>query len=371
MFTETCRALDGLGIDTPTVVVDEQRARANIAAMAAKAARYGVRFRPHFKTHQSVDVGRWFADAGVTAITVSSLKMARQFATAGWSDITLALLVNPRQLAQLGELAWELARRGGGLGLVVDTPEAARAVRHVIGDTAPLWIKVDTGYGRTGVAWDDKARLKSIADSAACQGLLTHAGHSYHTEASLLPGLFAETARRLAVARSATGRLLEISVGDTPTCTAVETFEGVDEVRPGNFVYHDLMQLDQGVCAPEQLAAVVACPIVALYPDTGRVVLHGGAVHLGKERLDGPVFGRLGTATKHGLGAPLAEAPLVDLSQEHGIVQVAPSDFDRLFGSLRTGDVLPVWPVHACLTCDLHERFITATGKPLEREGSP
>ena len=348
MLQPTCRLLDGLGLDTPTLVVDEAVARANIARMAARATASGVRFRPHFKTHRNRTVGRWFRAAGVGHITVSSLAMAEFFADDGWNDITLAFLINPRQLPRLGELAWRLAARGGALGLVIDTPEATRAVRHIIGDTAPLWIKVDTGYGRSGVPWDDGGRLKAIGDAAACTGVLTHAGHSYHTARAGLPALWDETARRLASAREATGRDLAISVGDTPTCSVVHDFTGVDEVRPGNFVYYDLMQRTQGVCVDANLAAFVACPVVALDAARGRVVLHGGAVHLGKEQLPGPVFGvvgRLDTADAR----VLDEAPLVDLSQEHGIVGVRPERFAAIFAGVEPGDLLPVWPVHSCL----------------------
>src|SRR5690606_15145605 len=67
--------LDSIAV--PTLLLDETRARRNIERMAA-AARFGeVRFRPHFKTHQAAGVGVWFRQAGVRAITVSSVAMAR------------------------------------------------------------------------------------------------------------------------------------------------------------------------------------------------------------------------------------------------------------------------------------------------------
>jgi len=58
-------------ITRPTLVVDEGRVRRNIARMATKARASGVRFRPHFKTHQSAAIGAWFREEGVTAITAS------------------------------------------------------------------------------------------------------------------------------------------------------------------------------------------------------------------------------------------------------------------------------------------------------------
>ena len=54
----------------PTLVLDERRARRNIARMAERARRFGVRFRPHFKTRQSQYAGRIFRES----TTASELK---------------------------------------------------------------------------------------------------------------------------------------------------------------------------------------------------------------------------------------------------------------------------------------------------------
>jgi len=34
---------------------------------------------------------------------------------------------------------------------------------------------------------------------------------------------------------------LLISYGDTPSCSIAENFDEVDEIRPGNFVFYDVM----------------------------------------------------------------------------------------------------------------------------------
>lgn len=87
-------------MEKPTLLVNPQIARRNIAFMAEKAYRQGVRFRPHFKTHQSAVVGEWFREQGVQAITVSSVDMARYFADHGWQDILIAFPVNLHQMAR-------------------------------------------------------------------------------------------------------------------------------------------------------------------------------------------------------------------------------------------------------------------------------
>lgn len=383
MLQTTSHALRSLGVTAPAVVIDELRARRNIERMAQKARASGVAFRPHFKTHQSVDVGRWFAETGVDRITVSSAAMAEHFAGAGWRDITLAFLLNPLEVPQLRELARKLDAAGGALGVTAASAVAMRLALEL--PTARIWLKIDTGYGRSGVRWDRDEELRDLAAKAAAagrlRGLLTHAGHSYAARgAEALRAIWNETLQRMQAAREALHALpgcgdLEISVGDTPTCGTVGDFAGVDEVRPGNFVFHDLMQLAIGACGEPDLAAAIACPVVQIDRDRGRLVLHGGAVHLSKETLAderyGSIYGCLGTVRQGegGLRADrvLREAPLVSLSQEHGIVELESADFDRLAAGLQVGDLVLVWPVHSCLSCDLHREFLTLDGRRLVR----
>jgi len=71
----------------PTLLLDEQRAVQNIERMVEKAGKNGVLLRPHFKTHQSAEIGEWFRSRGVHAITVSSVDMAEYFIDHGWKDI--------------------------------------------------------------------------------------------------------------------------------------------------------------------------------------------------------------------------------------------------------------------------------------------
>ena len=81
-------------ITRPTLIIDEVKARKNIAFMADKAKKYNLLFRPHFKTHQSATVARWFREMGVNHIAVSSLAMAHYFYQHGWDDIHIAFPYN-------------------------------------------------------------------------------------------------------------------------------------------------------------------------------------------------------------------------------------------------------------------------------------
>ena len=47
--------------------------------------------------------------------------------------------------------------------LTFDAPEVAGALGARMTTGVRAWIKVDTGYGRTGVRWNDRDRLKAVA----------------------------------------------------------------------------------------------------------------------------------------------------------------------------------------------------------------
>ncbi|MBC8367096.1 alanine racemase [bacterium] len=338
----------------PTPLIHEDRARGNIAKMATKARKLGLQFRPHFKTHQSVAIGEWFRDEGVRSITVSSLGMAAYFVAAGWDDITVAFPFNPRESALAGELAGAIR-----LGLLVDGPETLAAVAAL---AAPVrvWIKIDTGFGRVGIPWDRGETVRSLAQTVNEKGLefagiLTHNGASYFAENP--EGVRASHAESLARMRAVAESIGDgaISVGDTPSCILSEDFRGVQEIRPGNFVFFDLMQQAMGVCREEEIAMVLACPVSAVYQD--RVMLYGGAVHFSKDTIEMKGRRIYGCLADGIFGAIDKASSLIALSQEHGSLLPGPAA-----AKLRVGDLAWVYPAHSCLSADLHSHYRSFEG---------
>lgn len=362
-------------IERPTLLLDAARAQRNIARMALKAQRNRLRFRPHFKTHQSAEIGEWFRAVGVTAITVSSMNMANYFAAHGWDDITVAFPVNLREIAAINALAARVR-----LHLLVENMAAVDFLATRLTAPVAIWIEVDAGYRRSGVAWDDGAALTAVADRvAACdqmqfQGVLTHDGGTYaaRTHAAIADA-YATTVQRLNQARhvlAAHGfQGVELSIGDTPACSVLDDFGSVDEMRPGNFVFYDWMQVEIGSCTWEDVAVAVACPVVAIHPERNDVILYGGAVHLSKEslrRVDGSLsFGAVVYLEEDGWSAPLPGAWVRSVSQEHGIVHADDATFAALSSHIQVGGLLGVMPVHSCLTADLLKRYLTLDGATL------
>ena len=364
-----------LKLTKPTLLLNEKRALANIGKMVEKASRNNVRFRPHFKTHQSAEIGQWFRDSGVTAITVSSVDMAFYFAGQGWDDITIAIPVNLRQLNEIDSLASRI-----NLNVLVESVTAVEALRREVGSPLQLWLKIDVGYHRTGLLWDD---FESIVQVASCvesanqlrlKGLLTHAGHTYgETSAERIRAIYNQTLERMKVVQfelSQRGYHVQISVGDTPGCSLVENFGDVDEIRPGNFVFYDLSQVWFGSCQEEDVAVALACPVISKHPIRNQLVIYGGAIHLSKESLPAnsltnhkvPIYGGICLLKDDGWSPMFRASAIVSLSQEHGVIAAE----EQLFKSVDVGDLVAVLPVHSCLTANLMGCYQTLEGKQIE-----
>jgi D-serine deaminase-like pyridoxal phosphate-dependent protein len=372
-MTEASELLKSLEIVKPTLLLDKNRVLNNIEKMAGKAKASRVRFRPHFKTHQSAEIGNWFKDYGVHAITVSSLDMALYFAENGWSDITVAFLVNMLEIDKINKLAADIK-----LNLLIDSEEVLSALKSKLQHPAGMWIKIDTGYHRTGVLWNDSDRIlplaQKIKDSPKLdfRGLLTHAGHSYYAKSvDEIRRIHDKTAERMTAVKNhltASGfETCEISVGDTPTCSILDKFGGVDEIRPGNFVFYDLMQEKLGACTEDEIAVAVACPVIGKYKDRNQIAVYGGLVHLSSALIldeNGiKIFG-YATSLQDGTFGPIdRKAPVIGLSQEHGVIQANES----LLDGAEIGDLNLLFPVHSCLTCGLYREYRILEGQLIPR----
>ncbi|WP_299707776.1 alanine racemase [uncultured Pontibacter sp.] len=358
-------------ITQTTLLLDEKKCRQNIAMMAEKAARNNIRLRPHFKTHQSAQVGEWFREAGTTAITVSSLKMARYFAAHSWTDIMVAIPVNIRDMALVNELAAKVT-----LHLVAVNIETVQALAERLTHPVNLWLKIDTGYRRTGILPHSHEELDAIvallehSDKLQFTGVLAHDGHTYkQTDAEAIRTIHHTTVFLLnLVCDRYKARFpdLQVSIGDTPSCSILNDISGVDEIRPGNYVFYDLTQQHIGSCSFEQIAVCMACPVIAKHPERNEIIVHGGSVHFSKDSLvgadDSLIFGLVVDLTENGWSEPLEGIEVVALSQEHGTVRASKELFDRY----NIGDLMGILPIHSCLTADAMGSYVTMDGKQLE-----
>jgi D-serine deaminase-like pyridoxal phosphate-dependent protein len=360
-----------IAIKTPTIIINEGRARANIALMMQKTKSQGIRFRPHFKTHQSALIGKWYQEAGVDVITVSSVKMAHYFSRNGWEDILIAFPVNLRELDEIKELASRIH-----LGLLIDHPDVAKALSLETDLHTDIWIKIDTGMGRAGIHWEKKsvqlmaARIVTNCSHLRLRGLLTHAGQTYHAASvEEIIRLYMDSVSRIKECQryleEETGKKIDVSVGDTPGCWLAEDLGEVDEVRPGNFIFFDAMMHHLGVCRDEEIALGVACPVISKYDDRLEILIHGGSVHLSKEMIENSSphhFGFAIIASEKGQWQIREDNYVRSLSQEHGIVRLDKETYKEIC----IGDLITIIPVHSCLVVSALGGYLTTDGKWIE-----
>lgn len=348
-------------ITSPALLLDESICKSNINRMADKAQKYNLRLRPHMKTHQSKIVGRWLKDAGVEAITVSSLEMAQYFAEDGWKNITIAFPCNIGWVQEINDLAQTIS-----LTLLINKPETAKYLEKHLAHSINAYIEIDTGSARSGLASDNISDIKDliavINDTKHINwiGFYTHAGHSYSCRSKEdISEVQRSVINQFDYLRKHLKPVVgdfEICSGDTPCCSMADDFGPIDTISPGNFVFYDLMQNQIGSCSYANIAVAMSCPVVDKYPKRNELIVHGGAVHFSKETLTANGVAHYGTVA-HRVEShwePVDDSSyLIKLSQEHGIIHCSKPTFK----SYDIGDMITILPVHSCLTANLMKQY--------------
>lgn len=361
-----------LTLARPTLLLDKDKCLKNITRIVEKANRFNVRLRPHFKTHQSHEIGRWFRVQGVDSCTVSSLQMAEYFARDGWKDITVAFPLNYLEADLINRLASQLK-----LNLCVTAQGTLSHLKDKLNHPVHIYIEIDTGYHRTGIdPKDDKSISNLFSEIASSpnfvfEGFLSHAGHSYKCKTrNHIQHVHDEEVNQMVALREKYKNQfpqLQLSIGDTPSASLCENFYGIDEMRPGNLVFYDLTQFHIGSCKLDQIAVALTCPVVATYPERNEIVIYGGGVHFSKDALieenGKPVYGYVVRLKEGGWVLPPTSMRIQSLSQEHGIIY-AP---DGEASSVKPGEVLGVLPVHSCLTADAMGEYLSLDGEKIAR----
>ena len=352
-------------ITSPTLLLDEKICRANLKNMADKAKRHGKKLVPHFKTAQSHQIGEWAKEYGIKEVTASSMKMAEYLCDQGWENIHIAFPFNPLEIPRLNKLAATQA-----ISVQLINPVTTQMLVDQLELPVGFFIEIDAGYGRTGVEVSDFGLIEEIlrtaekSDKLWFKGFYIHAGHSYYIKD--IPGLYEQTRNALNMLKfkyNLEYPNLVTRTGDTPGCAVMEDFGDIDELGPGNFVFYDLMQVALGSCDREDIAVVLAVPVVDIKKDRKEILIHGGGVHLAKDVLvdsDGNKnFGEVVILNEKGWTIPKERSFLKSISQEHGIIQASA----ELINSVKVGDVLGILPIHSCMTADCMGEYRTLDGQ--------
>jgi D-serine deaminase-like pyridoxal phosphate-dependent protein len=335
-------------LDTPAVLIDLDRAEANLARAQSYADAHGLKLRPHIKTHKIPELARQQVELGAVGITCQKLGEAEAMADAGLDDILLTFnLLGRAKLHRLMALARRV-RLSVTLDNAVVAGELDAAMREA-GLRLPVLVECDTGGERCGVQIpNEAAELARLVDGL--KGL-RFAGLMTYPARGRVPATAAWLAEAVAVLRRTGLEPAVVSTGGTPDLFRAHEVGTATEHRPGTYVFRDRDQMRAGGtledCAMRVLATVVS------RPTDGRAILDAGSKTLSSDTLglDG-----------HGFVLEYPQLVLEKLSEEHGHVDCAASN-----ARPRIGERVTVVPNHACAVTNLHDVVHGVRGDRVER----
>ena len=107
-------------------------------------------------------------------------RMAILFADNGWKDITIAFPLNVLEINNVNQLAEKIK-----LQVLVENIDAVNVLKEKLLHTVGVWIKIDTGYNRTGIdavafnETDAVVAAISNCEKLVFKGFLSHTGQTY------------------------------------------------------------------------------------------------------------------------------------------------------------------------------------------------
>jgi D-serine deaminase-like pyridoxal phosphate-dependent protein len=143
----------------------------------------------------------------------------------------------------------------------------------------------------------------------------------------------------------------EVSVGATPTVIVSGLYDGITEIRPGNYVFMDMAPLRMGLIDADRISLSVLATVVSTNQDY--VIIDAGTKVLSSD------LGAHGTGGAVGYGVAyemddfetkVNPIPIMKLSEEHGFLQRSSKD-------LSVGAKVRIIPNHSCPVANLADEL--------------
>jgi D-serine deaminase-like pyridoxal phosphate-dependent protein len=347
-------------IETPALLVDLPAMERNLRRVADYTQQHGLRLRPHTKTHKSPRIGRRQLELGAAGLTVAKVGEAEVMLEAAPPDMLVAYpVIGQSKLERLMAVA-----RRTNITVSLDSLFAARqlsAAAAAAKVNVGVLAETDVGLGRVGVT--PGPELLDLA--RGIQGLpgLTFEGIAFY------PGHIRDNAEQGRAAIAALGALIQsilddfrhagipvriVSGGSTPSLYHSHELPGLNEIRPGTYVYNDWNTVASGAATQEECAATLMVTVVST-ARPGQIIIDGGSKTFSSDRLAGSAEVTFG----HIVEAP--QAVFHKMNEEHGYVDV--TQCDRKF---EIGERLRIIPNHICVAVNLHERIYGIRNEELE-----
>jgi D-serine deaminase-like pyridoxal phosphate-dependent protein len=348
-------------LDTPALLIDLDIMERNLRRVAEYTAVHGLRLRPHTKTHKIPDIGKLQLTSGAVGLTVAKVGEAEVMLAANPPDLLIAYpVVGQKKVDRLLHVAKQASVTVSLDSIVAarQLSEAAQQAKVTIGVLA----EVDVGLGRVGVAPGEE--LVRLAQDIVRFPALTFEGIAF------FPGHIRTVDEKGCEALKQLGLLLQViledfrraeievrivSGGSTPTLFHSHELPGLNEIRPGTYVYNDMNTVRSGACTVEECAASILVTVVST-ARPGQMIVDGGSKTFSSD----PAM----NAAERTFGRVL-EAPACvfhTMNEEHGFV-----DIRNTSQSFAVGDRVRIIPNHICPAVNLHERVYGVRGETVEQ----
>jgi D-serine deaminase-like pyridoxal phosphate-dependent protein len=347
-------------LETPAVVVDLDVMERNLSRMGDYCRSKNLRLRPHTKSHKIPELAKRQIASGAHGITVAKIGEAEVMLESGITDILIAYpLVGRGKAEKLAELA---AR--ADITVSLDSEEAARAISREVSAKnvrVGILVELDVGFRRCGVA--NGEQLLVLAQKVTELPALDFKGLMF------FPGQFVVGERERAGLLTHVNDLLgdahekfeqaglpttTVSGGSTPTAREGHLFSGVNEIRPGMYIFNDRNMVGIGVASIEDCALSVITTVVSTSV-SGRAIIDGGSKTFAYDRYlagDGQGFGMVKEDP---------EAAVESLSEEHGHLNIKHS-----MRKYTVGERLTIIPNHVCSTVNMHDEIYGVRGERVQ-----
>lgn len=344
-------------LETPALLIDLDVMERNLQQAADYAARHRLRLRPHTKTHKTPALARRQLGLGATGLTVAKVSEGEVMLAAEPQDLLVAYpVLGARKLSRLMTLADQTE-----ITVALDSREAAAelsSAAETFERAVQVLVEVDAGLGRVGVpAVEDAvelARFVSRQSGLEFAGVAFYPGH--------IKRIDDETEKQIRDLTCLLHRLSEglrvaglppriVSGGSTPLLYHSHLIEGMNEIRPGTYIFNDRNTVALNACALADCAGSVMTTVVSV-AKKGQVIVDGGSKTFSSDRLAGGGSG-FGWVVGH------PEAEFHKMNEEHGFV-LAPEH------NWRIGDRIRIIPNHICVAVNLHEYIYGVRGDEVE-----
>ena len=284
-------------------------------------------------------------------LTVAKVSEAEVMLGAEPQDLLIAYpIIGQAKLKRLTEIA-----RRTRVTVSIDSSYAAHQISEAAqaGDVEiGILAETDVGMGRVGVNPGDA--LLQLAQTIVSLPHLRWEGITFYP--GQIKDLEESGQRALAEVAGTLGEILGrfrtagmepkiVSGGSTPTLFRSHELGGLNEIRPGTYVFNDINTIRSGACAMEDCAAAVHATIIST-ARPGQIVIDGGSKTFSSDRLANPAETTFG----HVVDSPSAR--FHKMNEEHGMIDITQTD-----GTFEVGGRLRIIPKPRLrVAVNLHER---------------